>query len=75
MAETQKWARTNRQWLALLMVAAGACVALAGCDGGRPRANAPTPPVIEQPTPCPDSIACRALKRFDQGRQHFEGDR
>lgn len=79
MAETQKRARTIWQWVGLLMVAAGACVTLAGCDGGRPRANPPatppTTPVVEQPTPCPDSIACRALKRLDHGRQQAEEDR
>lgn len=75
MAETQKCARTSGGWLALAIVVAGMCVALVGCDGGRPRASVPTPPVVEQPTPCPDSIACRALKRLDQGRQQAEEDR
>ncbi len=75
MAEAQKCGRTSGWWLALVMAAAGVCVALAGCDGGRPRASPPATPVVEQPTPCPDSIACRALKRLDQGRQQAEEDR
>lgn len=75
MAETQKRARTMWQRVGLLLAAAGACVALAGCNGGRPRANPPATPVVEQPTPCPDSIACRALKRLDHGRQQAEEDR
>ncbi len=75
MAETHKRARMIWQWVRLFTVAAGVCVALAGCDGGRPRANPPATPVVEQPTPCPDSIACRALKRLDEGRQQAEEDR
>ncbi len=68
-------ARTCRQWMGALAAALGLCLVLAGCDGGRPRANPPATPVVEQPTPCPDSIACRALKRLDEGRRQAEEDR
>ncbi|MFC1464087.1 MAG: hypothetical protein ACFLMY_04485 [Candidatus Brachytrichaceae bacterium NZ_4S206] len=46
--------------LALLAAVAIVLMALAQPDGSASNAA--------QPTPCPDSIACRALKRYDAAR-------